>query len=110
MAVLLRAAAQTSNHRAYVGRLLAVFPDSSLPSTAKSADKNPVTIIHEQLSQREHEVLRLIAEGCTNKEIALKLHVSVRSVKYYTTGIYTKLDVKGRAHAVAVARELGILA
>ena len=61
------------------------------------------------LSKRELEVIRLIAEGYSNKEIALRLHVSVRTVKYYTTGIYTKLNVGGRAHAAVKARELGLL-
>jgi len=61
------------------------------------------------LSKRELEVIRLLAEGYSNKEIALKLHVSVRTVKYYTTGIYTKMNVSGRTHAAVKARELGLL-
>jgi LuxR family maltose regulon positive regulatory protein len=61
------------------------------------------------LSERELEIIRLIAEGCTNKEIAQRLFISVRTVKYYTTSIYTKLDVSGRAHAAVRAKELGYL-
>jgi DNA-binding NarL/FixJ family response regulator len=55
------------------------------------------------------EVVALIAEGLTNKEIAQKLHVSLRTVKYYTTNLYTKMDVSGRAQAAVRARELGLL-
>jgi DNA-binding CsgD family transcriptional regulator len=61
------------------------------------------------LSQREIEVLRLIAQGYTNQEIADKLYISLRTVKYQTTSLYTKLNASGRAHAVAKGREFGLL-
>jgi DNA-binding NarL/FixJ family response regulator len=54
------------------------------------------------------EVLRLIAGGDSNKEIAQKLHITIRTVKYHTTGIFTKLNVDGRARATIKAKELGI--
>ena len=65
--------------------------------------------IIEPLSKRELEVIKLIAEGLSNKEVAQKMHITVRTVKYYTTGIYTKLGVRGRAQAAVKAQDLGLL-
>ena len=63
----------------------------------------------EPLSQRELEVLHLIALGRTNQEIARQLIVSPGTVKAHTASIYRKLDVANRTEAVARARQLGIL-
>jgi LuxR family maltose regulon positive regulatory protein len=63
----------------------------------------------EPLSQRELEVLRLIALGRTNQEIARQLIVAPGTVKAHTASIYRKLDVANRTEAVARARQLGIL-
>ncbi|MFN0029005.1 MAG: response regulator [Acidimicrobiales bacterium] len=62
-----------------------------------------------ELSEREVEVLRLIAAGLTNAEIAAKLHVSVRTVETHRAHIHQKLDVRTRAELVRVAREAGVL-
>jgi LuxR family maltose regulon positive regulatory protein len=56
------------------------------------------------------EVLRLIAEGLTNQEIARRLYISLSTVKGHTTNIFAKLGVATRTQAVARARGLGILA
>jgi ATP/maltotriose-dependent transcriptional regulator MalT len=50
-----------------------------------------------------------MAEGLSNKEIAQKLYISLRTVKYYSTGLYQKLGVESRMQAVKRARELGLL-
>ncbi|MBE0687930.1 MAG: response regulator transcription factor [Anaerolineaceae bacterium] len=63
----------------------------------------------EPLSAREIEVLTLIADGKTNKEIALQLFVSPGTVKAHTSNIYRKLDVANRTEAVARARQLKFL-
>jgi LuxR family maltose regulon positive regulatory protein len=63
----------------------------------------------EPLSQRELEVLHLMALGRTNPEIARQLIVSPGTVKAHTASIYRKLDVANRTEAVARARQLGIL-
>ena len=63
----------------------------------------------EPLSAREIEVLRLMAEGLTNREIARQLIISVSTVKRHTANIYNKLDVHSRTQAVAQAKRLGIL-
>ena len=63
----------------------------------------------EPLSPREIEVLTLIADGKTNKEIAQQLIVSPGTIKAHTSSIYRKLDVANRTEAVARARQLSIL-
>jgi len=61
------------------------------------------------LSDREREVLDLIASGATNREIADRLHLSPWTVKDYTGAVYRKLDVRNRAEAVQRAQRLGLL-
>jgi predicted ATPase/DNA-binding CsgD family transcriptional regulator len=61
------------------------------------------------LSGRELEILRLIAEGRSNRMIAEALFISTRTVTTHTTGIFTKLEVGSRTAAVAVARERGLI-
>jgi len=62
-----------------------------------------------ELSEREQEVLVLLAQGAPNREIALHLHISERTVKAHVTGIFNKLGVNSRAEAVAVAMRQGLL-
>lgn len=61
------------------------------------------------LSEREIEVLHLVATGATNREIAGSLHLSPHTVKEYTSAIYRKLEVRNRAEAVKSAQVLGLL-
>jgi NarL family two-component system response regulator YdfI len=61
------------------------------------------------LSQREQEVLAWLADGASNREIALHLHITERTVKAHVTGIFNKLGVNSRAEAVAVALRQGLL-
>jgi ATP/maltotriose-dependent transcriptional regulator MalT len=61
------------------------------------------------LSQRELEVLRLIARGSTNREAAGQLFISEATVKTHLLHIYAKLGVNDRAAAVAAAFERGLL-
>jgi len=63
----------------------------------------------ESLSERELQVLGLIAQGLSNREIARDLVLSLSTVKVHTYNIYGKLDVHSRTQAVARARELGLL-
>jgi LuxR family maltose regulon positive regulatory protein len=63
----------------------------------------------EPLSERELEVLQWISEGCTNREIAATLFLSLNTVKVHTRNIYGKLAVNNRTQAVAAARSLGLL-
>ena len=63
----------------------------------------------ESLSERELEVLRLMATGLKYQEIAEELVVSVNTVRHHTRNIYGKLNVNSRAQAIARAQDLGIL-
>ncbi len=62
-----------------------------------------------ELSDRELEVLRMIALGLTNAEIGGRLYVSVRTVETHRSHIHQKLDVHSRAELVGRAREAGLL-
>jgi DNA-binding NarL/FixJ family response regulator len=61
------------------------------------------------LSDREQEVLTLIAAGSTNKEIAGRLHLSPHTIKEHTSAIYRKLDARNRAEATRQAQRLNLL-
>lgn len=76
--------------------------------TVKSAQPEQSSLL-EPLSGRELQVLRLIAAGYSNKEIASELVIALGTVKRHTVNIYNKLVVKNRTEAVARARDLGLL-
>jgi LuxR family maltose regulon positive regulatory protein len=89
----------------YAKRLLALLEP---PHNGLSSPVIPQSLI-EPLSERELEVLRLVAQGLPNQEIAKKLFVAVSTVKGHNLRIFAKLEVKSRTEAVARARELGLL-
>lgn len=70
---------------------------------------NPARAIGTALSPREIEVLRMIAEGLGNKEIASRLKISEHTVKFHISSIFTKLDVSSRTEAVTLGVRLGII-
>jgi LuxR family maltose regulon positive regulatory protein len=105
MAQLLYQAAQDGIHPEYAGRLLAAFPTRLAPRAAQRQAEDLV----EPLSERELDVLSAIAEGLSNQEVAARLYVSERTVKWHASNIYGKLQVGSRTEAVAKARALGIL-
>ncbi|HEY3056719.1 MAG TPA: response regulator transcription factor [Thermoanaerobaculia bacterium] len=59
----------------------------------------------QRLTKREREVLRLVSEGKSNKEIAKKLRIAERTAKFHVTSIFNKLGAENRAQAVAIAAE-----
>ena len=61
------------------------------------------------ISQREQEVLQLMAQGLSNQEIANQLFISLNTVKTHSSNLYAKLDVKRRTQAIQRAKELGLL-
>lgn len=79
------------------------------PSIAAQLMKSMRTGENTRLSSRELEVLSLVAEGNSNKEIATMLHVSQATVKTHLIHIFRKLDVSDRTAAVTVALDRGIL-
>ncbi len=93
----------------YTRRLLAAFPIDEPEQAASSQTQAPNSELIEPLSERELEVLQLIAEGLTNQEIAARLYLSLNTVKVHTRNIYGKLGVNNRTQAGTRAKALGIL-
>jgi LuxR family transcriptional regulator, maltose regulon positive regulatory protein len=113
MAVLLSGALQ-ARHRGrlasskrpsthYLRKLLAAL-ERDVTGATLSAARLP-----EPLSERELEVLKLIAAGKSNRRISSELFVSVGTVKTHINNLYRKLDAHSRTQAVARARELELL-
>jgi LuxR family maltose regulon positive regulatory protein len=93
----------------YVQKLLAAFPDVE---PEKEVMSQPIVIDSEwiePLSERELEVLQLIAEGLSRQEIATKLVLSLNTVKTHARNVYSKLGVNNQMQAVGKARGLGLL-
>jgi LuxR family maltose regulon positive regulatory protein len=85
----------------YLAKLLAALDQASgVPASGRR--------LAEPLSERELEVLALIAAGETNGEIAGKLFISISTVKTHINNLYRKLGARSRTQAVARARELGL--
>jgi len=72
-------------------------------------DKAPYTLYNGDLTAREVEVLRLIAIGATNKEIARRLIISEGTVKNHISNILSRLGLRDRTQAAIYARENGLL-
>jgi LuxR family maltose regulon positive regulatory protein len=111
---LLQVTVQRDASPAYAAVVLAAFGEEGAPRHPASAHAPPspardVSPLVEPLSEREIEVLTLIAEGLTNREIGQRLYISPGTVKSHTASIYGKLDVHSRTQAVARARALGVL-
>lgn len=81
----------------------------ALASARPHAPQQPEQPLVEALTEREMEVLHLIAEGYANQSIAEALTLSLGTIKWYTTQIYSKLAVRGRTQALARARDLRLL-
>jgi LuxR family maltose regulon positive regulatory protein len=105
MAHLLYEASSRGIMPKYTGRLLAAFPIVQQKRTFENASIKLV----EPLSKRELEVLRLLAQGLPNKEVAAQLFISLSTVKWHTSNLYAKLKANNRAQAIARGRALGLL-
>jgi LuxR family transcriptional regulator, maltose regulon positive regulatory protein len=90
------------------GNELSGYVDKLLSAFAQRTDILQSDLI-EPLSQRELEVLRLIAQGLSNGEISERLFLAMSTVKGHNLRIFGKLQAKSRTEAVARARELGLL-
>ena len=93
----------------YVSRLLAAFPVAEPEPAPPLIEKDARVELVEPLSERELEVLELIAQGLTNREIGIRLFLSLNTVKAHTRNIYGKLGVHSRTQATARSQALGIL-
>lgn len=92
----------------YVDCILGYFPQSK-DSGFQSKIVNPKSKMVEPLSERELEVLRLIAEGHSNAEIGQRLYLALSTVKGHNLRIFNKLQAENRTEAVARARQLGLI-
>jgi DNA-binding NarL/FixJ family response regulator len=79
------------------------------PMPAQTFETNTKAVASLGISEREFEVLELLAAGRSNKEISAKLNVSPNTVKTHVANLYGKLEAKRRTEAIMRARELGVL-
>ncbi|MFN2136498.1 MAG: LuxR C-terminal-related transcriptional regulator [Candidatus Promineifilaceae bacterium] len=102
MAGLLARVRKQTGYGRFAGDLLAAFPGVPADVPAQGGLADP-------LSPRELEVLALVAEGLTNRQISERLFLALSTVKGHNSLIFDKLGVRSRTQAVARARELGLL-
>jgi LuxR family maltose regulon positive regulatory protein len=106
---LLVEAAKRGIARDYIARILAAIGDLGWGGEVAHASPTPGLESAEHLSERELEVLRLMARGASNHEIAERLVITVGTVKSHINHILVKLEVHNRTEAVARAQGLGLL-
>lgn len=122
MAVLLADAAVQATMPDYVGRLLSafraetitggaaqVFAGSALASGRSQPPQHPADADYEPLSPRELEILRLVALGLSNREIAERLFLALDTIKGHNRVLFEKLRVQRRTEAVARGHALGLI-
>ena len=113
MARLLTEAAAQGILPGYAGRLLSALGVEGREAKEQpylSRPRNPsAQPLVEPLSERELEILQLIARGLSNREISERLFLALSTVKGHNRNIFGKLEVQRRTEAVARARELGLL-
>ena len=109
MAHLLSEAAAIGMLPDYLGKLLAVCEAEEQQREDTSSLPPPAQPLIEPLSQRELEVLHLMAQGLSNQEMSERLFLALDTVKGHNRKIFGKLQVQRRTEAVARARELGLL-
>ncbi len=105
--------------RRRVAALLRADGEMALVGTAGDADlvvservvatAAPVAVAGAALTARELEVLRLVARGLSNKEIAADLRVTTHTVKYHLAAVLEKLDVRSRTEAVSLGIRTGLV-
>jgi LuxR family maltose regulon positive regulatory protein len=93
----------------YVPHLLAMLTkELATPAPAPLPALTAPPLV-EPLTERQLEILKLIAAGYSNQEIAEELFLGLSTVKWHLLGIFGKLQVKNRTQAVAYARQLGLI-
>jgi LuxR family transcriptional regulator, maltose regulon positive regulatory protein len=110
LVMLLMHLRESSPQQAYIQLLLAAFPDyeTAQPVGKEEHRRRPQPLV-DPLSERELEVLQLIAAGASNEEIAEQLVIAIGTVKRHVSNILGKLAVSNRTQAVVYAKEIGLL-
>jgi DNA-binding NarL/FixJ family response regulator len=90
--------------------LMVSAPAFLQPLIGRDVAAAPGDFLAEELTEREMEVLDLLAEGLANKQIALELSISEHTVKFHVSSIYTKLGATNRTEAVRIGARLGLIA
>jgi DNA-binding NarL/FixJ family response regulator len=105
--------AKPTNPRDFATAIRQVFKRSIFPATdaavAEGSGRSSVVDDWEGLTQRELEVLRHVAEGRSNAEVARILWVTEQTIKFHLSNVYRKLGVANRTHACRRAQTLGLL-
>ena len=82
---------------------------ASMLAEVRRLDEPEVAEAERVVTKREEEVLQLIADGCTTREVAEQLYISQKTVKNHLASIYQKLDARDRTQAVLQAVRMGII-
>ena len=87
-----------------------ILRDIPLPTATPTLEEVPVLrVVQDTVTPSEHAVLRLVADGHTDREIATRLHRSERVVKFHVSNLLAKLQARNRAHVVKLALRTGLL-
>ena len=103
---------ETLNHGIapeYVRQLLGAFPDAEIEGADSVKRQAPGSELVEPLSEREIDVLQLIAVGHKYQEMADRLVISLNTVRHHTKNLYRKLEVNNRTQAIKKANDLNLL-
>ncbi|MGH2725573.1 MAG: LuxR C-terminal-related transcriptional regulator, partial [Actinomycetota bacterium] len=92
-----------------LGSSRAMYEDPSLITEENTVVSEPTAFAAQTFTQRQLQVLRLLARGLANKQIAERLFVSERTVKAYLSSIFEKLQVQNRSGAITAALRLGLI-
>lgn len=109
MKAMLSALQPQRSVQTYIQRLLQAFKDPRNTRDTIKRDRATHCILPEPLTEREMEILRLLAAGKTNPQIAAELYLAVGTVKKHLNNIYGKLDVTNRTQALLKAGELKLV-
>lgn len=94
--------------RAVAGGSVVLGPSVARAMIDHSSRPGPPSAVFPQLTEREREILDLIAAGCGNAEIARHLVLSQKTVRNHVSNVFAKLQVADRAQAMLVGREAGL--
>ena len=92
-----------------IGNSRAMFEDSSMITEETTMISEPTAFAAQTFTQRQLQVLRLLARGLSNKQIAENLFVSERTVKAYLSAVFEKLQVSNRSGAITAALRMGLI-